>query len=189
MHLRKTKSSSGAENKKDVVSLSLRSGVTRNHYLPSHLLPHPLPFRPSVRLRLVRRRSLEVGLIYVALCADERGTNSKPIISKKIQFCRIAESSIASSSLHFGSRFPDSKFPTETRENGVRSSCRFCCSSSALLPSPSPLMHIHHAALFWLSDSFRRRKTTEVICFAASNVRVELSETEWASPLNLKLTG
>ena len=118
------------------------------------------PARPSVLLRLARKRSLEVRLIYVAL-RFERGTNSKPIISKKIHFCRIAFRFIS----------PFWKFaPTETGE-------KLQLPLLLLLL----LIHIHHASLFWLSDSSRRRKTTEVICFAVS---AALSETEWASPLN-----
>ena len=133
-----------------------------------------------------------MGLIYVALCADERGTNSKPIISKKIQFYRIAHRRVVDRIL---SPFWESVPHRRRFQVSNRNERKWCPQQLPLLllfflfRRPPSLMHIHHAALFWLSDSFRRRKTTEVICFAASNVRVELSETEWASPLNLKLTG
>ena len=138
---------SRAENKTS--SLILSSLLRSDEESLFTFAPAP-PARPSVLLRLARKRSLEVRLIYVAL-RFERGTNSKPIISKKIHFCRIAFRFIS----------PFWKFaPTETGE-------KLQLPLLLLLL----LIHIHHASLFWLSDSSRRRKTTEVICFAVSASR------------------
>ena len=150
MHLRVHPSVRG--RKQDVVSLSLwNDEESLFTFAPA---PPSLPFlsvclsvRPPVRPSAVGAQ----GIIRSGtdLCWALRRPTRDQFQTDHLDNTILSHLRVAS--LHFGICFLI-PIPTETRENRG-CSCRRRCSSSALrLPPsalPSPLMHIHHAALFW----------------------------------------